>query len=64
MKSYTVTDPTFHESITITETTDPAHADNVNAAPMQIYENTLWNREHTLDVDYDEDSRTLTFSRG
>lgn len=34
----------FQEQITIPETTDTNHADNINLAPKQIYENTLANR--------------------
>lgn len=42
MKDYTVTGPIFHESLKIVEPTDPAHADNVNAGPQQIFENTIY----------------------
>ena len=42
MKDYNVENPEFHESVKIVETTDPAHADNVNAGPKQIYENTMY----------------------
>ena len=45
MKEYTEQHPIFSESIPITETSDPAHADNVNAAPMQLLQNTLANRK-------------------
>lgn len=41
MKDYTVERPTFHTSIEVTETTDTNHADNINAAPKQLLENTL-----------------------
>ena len=41
MKTYTESDPKFSDSIQITETTDPAHADNINAAPKQLLQNTL-----------------------
>ena len=41
MKDYTSSTPAFSETIRITETTDPAHADNINAAPKQLLENTL-----------------------
>lgn len=43
MKEYTSDSPVFSESINITEPSDPAHADNVNAAPMQLLQNTLHN---------------------
>ena len=42
MKNYTVNNPQFSDSISIVETTDPGHADNVNAAPKKIFENTLY----------------------
>ncbi len=45
MKNYTTSKPMFSESIEIVETTDPAHADNVNAAPKQLLQNTLDNRK-------------------
>ena len=45
MKAYTENEPIFSESIQITEPTDPAHADNVNAAPMQLLQNTLVNQK-------------------
>ena len=43
MKTYTKSDPVFSESIQITETTDPAHADNINVAPKQLLQNTVVN---------------------
>lgn len=45
MKEYTSNTPEFSEHIQITEPTDPAHADNVNAAPMQLLQNTLYNHQ-------------------
>lgn len=45
MKDYTNSSPVFSESIRITEPSDPAHADNVNAAPKQLLQNSLANRE-------------------
>ena len=42
MKDYTVDDPKFSEKITITEITDTNHADNINKAPKQVFENTLF----------------------
>lgn len=41
MKEYQNSSPTFSESILITEPTDPAHADNINAAPKQLLQNDL-----------------------
>lgn len=45
MKQYTNETPVFSESIYITEISDPAHADNINEAPIQLLQNTLVNRE-------------------
>ena len=45
MKEYTAQNPVFSESVQITETSDPAHADNINAAPTQLLQNTLANRK-------------------
>ena len=45
MKDYTNNAPAFSEIIQITETSDPAHADIINKAPIQIFQNTLHNRE-------------------
>lgn len=51
MKNYTVeTDPVFSESIRVTETSDPAHAENINAAPKQLLENTLYNKAVTEEI--------------
>ena len=44
MKDYTSNEPTFSSKIQVVETTDPAHADNINAAPKQLLQNTLSNR--------------------
>lgn len=44
MREYINNEPIFSESIYVTETSDPAHADNVNRAPIQIFQNTLCNR--------------------
>ena len=41
MESYTSINPKFSSSINIVETTDPVHADLVNAAPKQLLENIL-----------------------
>ena len=45
MKQYTSKSPTFSNSIMVTEVTDPAHADNINAAPKQLLANTLFLKE-------------------
>ena len=45
MRKYTKLKPTFKNEIMITETGDPGHADNINAGPIQIFENTLANKE-------------------
>lgn len=44
MKKYISSNPEFSNEINIVEPTDPAHADNVNAAPKQLLENTLVNK--------------------
>ena len=41
MKDYTNSEPVFSSSIKIVETSDPAHADNINEAPKQLLMNTL-----------------------
>ena len=41
MKDYTSENPQFSSSIEIVEVTDPAHADNVNAAPEQLLQNDM-----------------------
>lgn len=49
MKNYTSPDPKFSDKILIVETTDPAHADNINAAPEQLLQNTIVNKKN-IDV--------------
>ncbi len=44
MISYTEKKPVFSESIQITEPADRAHADNINAAPKQLLQNTMANK--------------------
>ena len=44
MREYTSESPEFSESIRVVEITDRTHADNVNAAPEQLLQNTLRNR--------------------
>lgn len=41
MKDYTSDSPVFSSAIRIVETTDPAHADNINAATKQLLQNDL-----------------------
>lgn len=48
MKSYTSDNPTYSSSIQEVETSDPAHADNINAAPEQLLQNDLVMKQ-TLD---------------
>ncbi len=43
MKDYTNREPEFYETIQITEVDDFDHADNINHAPIQIFQNTLIN---------------------
>lgn len=50
MKPYTESEPVFSESIQITEPTDPAHADNINAGPKQLLQNTLVNKKEIEDL--------------
>ena len=44
MKDYTNNTPIFSEALKITETSDPADADVINTAPIQVFQNTLCNR--------------------
>lgn len=58
MKEYTNAAPEFSPSIQVVETTDPAHADNINAATKQLLQNTLSNRaiiSSLLGYSYDSD---------
>ena len=45
MKDYTENAPVFSPKIRIAETTDPGHADIINAAPKQLLQNTLCNQK-------------------
>ncbi|MEZ3491714.1 MAG: hypothetical protein K1W38_05270, partial [Lachnospiraceae bacterium] len=60
MRKYTKLKPTFKNEIMITETGDPGHADNINAGPIQIFENTLANKEEIEKGDSKD--RTVTFT--
>ncbi len=65
MKDYTSVNPVFSTKIRIVETTDPAHADNVNAAPRQLLQNTLANRAAIMALagsynwEYDAENESL-----
>lgn len=59
MRKYTKLKPTFKNEIMITETGDPGHADNINAGPIQIFENTIANKEEIEKGDSKD--RTVTF---
>lgn len=45
MKKYKNDNPEFSSEIDIVEVTDPNHADNINKADKEIFENTLVNRQ-------------------
>ena len=45
MKDYSVNEAAFTNIIKIVETTDPAHADNINYAVKQVFENTVANKQ-------------------
>ncbi len=59
MKDYTVDDPKFSEKITITEITDTNHADNINKAPKQVFENTLFLEKSKVSADGGDVSDTV-----
>ncbi|MCD8364698.1 MAG: hypothetical protein LUC83_02565, partial [Clostridiales bacterium] len=61
MKEYTSESPQFSDSITIPETTDTNHADNINAATKQLHQNTLVLKSASLPPEYDS---TSTYSAG
>lgn len=50
MKDYTSNDPQFKAVIKIVETTDPAHADNINESVKQLLQNTMQNRADIADA--------------
>lgn len=56
MTTYTVQDPEFTEELPITEPTDLAHADNINAGPKRNFENMMALKLISLGAttDYDE----------
>ena len=45
MRDYTNEEPTFFNTIRVTEPDDPDHADIINEAPIQVFQNTLVNAE-------------------
>lgn len=51
MKNYTCENPVYSENIKIIEPTDPAHADAVNAASIQLLQNTLVLNERVKEVE-------------
>lgn len=62
MTNYQSTDPVFSYTIPITETTDRAHADNINAAPIQLLQNTVVLAamlSGLISISYDEDREIL-----
>ena len=60
MKNYTIeNEPVFSESIRVTETSDPAHAENINVAPKQLLENTLANRNVIKEIEKGEQEITF-----
>lgn len=62
MKEYKNTSPAFSQSIFVVETTDPAHADNINVATTQLLQNTLSNREIIISLlgwIYNEDQEVV-----
>lgn len=59
MKPYTENEPVFSEFIQVTEPTDPAHADNINAAPKQLLQNTLVNRKAVQEME--QGNQTVEF---
>lgn len=58
MKDYTNKSPNFASTIQIPETTDPAHADNLNVPTKQLLQNTLVN--HSLIV-YNADAENKIY---
>ena len=62
MKKYTVENPEFNESIMIVETTDPAHADNVNASPKALIENDLYLKKQVKEAQEAVKEGAVTFA--
>lgn len=62
MRTYKTSTPEFKESVELIETTDTNHADNVTAADIQNFQNTLANRELLrvlINFVYDSDSECI-----
>ena len=62
MKTYKTSTPEFKDSVEIIETTDTNHADNVTAANIQNFQNTLSNRallRSLINFVYDSDSESI-----
>lgn len=62
MKDYTNKSPSFASTIQIPETTDPAHADNLNVPTKQLLQNTLVNHSlinAMIDFVYDSDAESI-----
>ena len=62
MKQFTVEKPGFNESIMIVETTDPAHADNVNASPKALIENDLYLKKQVEEAKEAVEEGAATFA--
>ncbi len=65
MKKYTSNNPVFSESIKINETTDMVQAENINAAPKQLLQNTLANRTaiERLESREDKETKNINWTR-
>lgn len=62
MKDYTSKKPAFEKTIQVVETTDPAHADNLNVPVKQLLQNTLVNHNFInllIGFVYDSDSEKI-----
>ena len=56
MKDYTTESPVFSDTIKIVETTDTNHADNINAAVIQLHQNTLaLKKQAGIPSEYDQE---------
>ena len=64
MKDYKVENPQFTDTLQITETTDTSHADNINRAPKQAFENTLYLEKSKVAADGGDVSDTVIKTEG
>ena len=64
MKDYKVENPQFTDTLQITETTDTSHADNINRAPKQAFENTLYLEKTKVAADGGDVSDTIIKTEG